>query len=129
MTVIKYDGAQAGDCIQIGSGTERCNHLYSWPAEWTSGAVIGQTYTALVDVSDAQYSWAPGVYTVRWLLSFFIYFLLPCSLVISQMCFGDSDLDSNAVDTYKGSVSFPALVSEPENSIVVSSSFGAPLEV
>jgi hypothetical protein len=45
------------------------------------------------------------------------------------MCFGDSDLASNATDTYKGSVSFPALVSEPENSIVVSSDFGAPLEV
>ncbi len=45
------------------------------------------------------------------------------------MCFGDSDLTSTANDTYIGSVSFPALVSEPENTIVVSSDYGAPLEV
>jgi hypothetical protein len=65
MTVIKYDGAEAGDCIQVGGGTERCNHLYAWPTEWTSGAVVGQTYTALVNVTDAKYNWAPGMYTVR----------------------------------------------------------------
>jgi hypothetical protein len=68
MTVIKYDGAEAGDCIQVGGGTERCNHLYAWPTEWTSGAVVGQTYTALVNVTDAKYTWAPGMYTVRFAL-------------------------------------------------------------
>lgn len=45
------------------------------------------------------------------------------------MCFGDSDITSTANDTYIGTVSFPALVSEPENTIVVSSDYGAPLEV
>jgi hypothetical protein len=65
MTVIKYDGAEAGDCIQIGGGTERCNHLYAWPTEWTTDALVGQTYTALVNVTDSKYIWAPGVYTVR----------------------------------------------------------------
>lgn len=64
MTVIKYDGAEAGDCIQIGGGTERCNHLYAWPTEWTTDAEVGQTYTALINVTDAKYIWAPGVYTV-----------------------------------------------------------------
>jgi hypothetical protein len=108
LTVIKYDGAEAGDCIQIGGGTERCNHLYAWPTEWTTDALVGQTYTALVNVTDSKYIWAPGVYT---------------------MCFGDSDLSSGATDSFSGSVSFPALVSEPENTIVVSSAFGAPLEL
>jgi hypothetical protein len=64
LTVIKYDGAEAGDCIQIGGGTERCNHLYAWPTEWTTDALVGQTYTALVNVTDSKYIWAPGVYTV-----------------------------------------------------------------
>lgn len=45
------------------------------------------------------------------------------------MCFGDSDITSTANDTYIGTVSFPALVSEPDNTIVVSSDYGAPLEV
>lgn len=45
------------------------------------------------------------------------------------MCFGDSDLASNATDTFIGSVSFPSLVSEPQNSIEVTSAYGAPLEV
>ena len=51
------------------------------------------------------------------------------SRFVLKMCFGDSDLTSTANDTYIGTVSFPDLVSEPENTIVVSSDYGAPLEV
>ncbi len=74
MTVIKFDGAEAGDCIQVGGGTERCNNLYSWPTEWTTGAVVGQIYTASINVSNAKYNWKPGYYTVQ--LSFILFFLI-----------------------------------------------------
>lgn len=108
LAFIKHESAEPGDCIQIGSGVEKCTNLFAWPTEWTTGAVVGQTYTASVNVTTAKYNWKPGVYT---------------------MCFGDSDLSSSANDTYVGTVSFPALVSEPQNSIVVSADYGAPMEV
>jgi hypothetical protein len=108
LAFIKHESAEPGDCIQIGSGVEKCTNLFAWPAEWTTGAVVGQTYTANVNVTSAKYNWKPGVYT---------------------MCFGDSDLSSSANDTYVGTVSFPALVSEPQNSITVSADFGAPMQV
>lgn len=66
MTVIKFDGAEAGDCIQIGGGVERCNNLYAWPTEWTTNVVVGQTYTASINVSNAKYNWKPGSYTVNY---------------------------------------------------------------
>ena len=108
LAFIKHESAEPGDCIQIGSGVARCNDLFAWPTEWTTGAVVGQTYTASVNVTSAKYNWKPGVYT---------------------MCFGDSDFLSSANDTYVGTVSFPALVSEPQNSIVISADYGAPMEV
>ena len=77
MTVIKFDGAEAGDCIQVGGGTERCTNLYSWPTDWETGVVIGKTYTASINVSNAKYNWKPGSYTVSFsLLHTTLYFFI-----------------------------------------------------
>ena len=64
VSAIKYTSADEGDCIQIGGQIEQCAHLYSWPEEWTQDAVSGNTYSAVIDVTDANYTWPPGYYTV-----------------------------------------------------------------
>ena len=64
IAAIKYTSADVGDCIQIGGQIEQCSHLYSWPEEWTQDAVSGNTYSAVIDVTDANYTWPPGYYTV-----------------------------------------------------------------
>ncbi len=73
--VIKYQSAAVGDCIQIGKISylggqpERCTYLFDWPTSWTESAKSGQTYTASVDVSSANYQWPAGPYIVS-ILSF-----------------------------------------------------------
>jgi hypothetical protein len=67
---IKYSSAAVADCIQIGrinylgGQPERCTNIFDWPTEWTEAAKSGQTYTASVDVSSANYEWPAGAYTV-----------------------------------------------------------------
>lgn len=66
VAVIKYaDAATQGDCIQVGGAVERCTNYFTWPSAWYTDAQNGDTYTALVDVSGANYAWAAGAYTVR----------------------------------------------------------------
>lgn len=65
IAVIKYAGPlEAGDCIQVGGAIERCNNYFTWPANWYTDADNGLTFTALVDVSSANYQWPAGEYTV-----------------------------------------------------------------
>lgn len=67
---IKYQTAAVADCIQVGKinylggQPERCSYYFDWPTTWTQSAKSGQTYTALVDVSSANYQWPAGPYTV-----------------------------------------------------------------
>jgi hypothetical protein len=71
VAVIKYaDAATQGDCIQVGGAVERCVNYFTWPSTWYTDAQNGNTYTALVDVSGANYARAPGAYTVRHPLCF-----------------------------------------------------------
>lgn len=35
------------------------NHVYSWSTEWTTNAQVGQTYTVVINVTDAKYNWKP----------------------------------------------------------------------
>ena len=71
VVAIKYSAAEVADCIQIGRITylggqpERCTHIFDWPTEWTENAKSGQTYTASIDVSSANYEWPAGAYTVN----------------------------------------------------------------
>lgn len=51
-----------GDCIQVGGGLSVCQNLYAWPATWAD--VGSGEFTATVSVSDADYSWPTGNYTV-----------------------------------------------------------------
>jgi hypothetical protein len=70
VAVIKYASAEVADCIQIGrfnyfgGNGERCKNFFEWPEDWNNNAVSGNTYSAVVDVSSANYSWPTGVYTV-----------------------------------------------------------------
>jgi hypothetical protein len=70
VVAIKYSSAAVADCIQIGrigylgGSPERCTNVFDWPTDWTEGAKSGQSYSALVDVSSANYQWPAGAYTV-----------------------------------------------------------------
>lgn len=77
---IKYTTAAVADCIQIGrisylgGQPERCTYVFDWPTDWTENAKSGQTYTASIDVSSANYQWPAGAYTVR--IIFFVLFIV-----------------------------------------------------
>ena len=94
VAVLKYTSAEAADCIQVGKfnvgGTsDRCTNYFDWPVSWNSTTgVKNGTYSAVVDVSSANYLWPEGDYTV---------------------CFGDGNTEST-VETFKGSASFPNIV-------------------
>jgi hypothetical protein len=113
VAIIKFATAITGDCIQIGKfnffggSGERCNHLFLWPENWNAGAKSGQLYTAIVDVSSANYSWPAGIY---------------------QLCVGDGNT-LNTYDTYKGSMQLPNLINEADNVITLANSPGEIVDV
>ncbi len=75
VAVIKYVGPiEAGDCIQVGGAIERCKNFFVWPSNWYTDASNGLIFTALVDVSSANYVWPSGKYTVS--LQLILMFLL-----------------------------------------------------
>jgi hypothetical protein len=75
---IKYESAGVADCIQIGrigylgGQPERCNNVFDWPAEFTTNAKSGQTFSTSIDVSSANYQWPAGPYTVSIFFSFIL---------------------------------------------------------
>ena len=76
VAVIKYAGAlESGDCIQIGGAVERCKYFFVWPPNWYTDASNGLTFTALVDVSSANYVWSTGEYTVSCSFSLLLFCL------------------------------------------------------
>lgn len=112
VTVIKYSSAEIGNCIQvgkfnfIGGDGERCNNYFDWPTEWNTDARSGNTYTANVDVSSANYVFPEGEYTI---------------------CMGDGNV-ATAYDTYIGNVTYPGLITKPKP-LVVTSEIGETLTV
>jgi hypothetical protein len=111
VAVLKYTSAAEADCIQVGKFNffggdgERCNNYFDWPANWNANAGNG-TYSALIDVSSANYEFAPGDYTI---------------------CFGDGNVAST-VEKFVGTASFPNLISE-NSPIEVTSEWGETLDV
>ena len=107
IAVIKYtESSKEGDCIQVGGAISRCANYFVWPSEWYNDAQNGNTYTALIDVSAANYQWSGGYYTI---------------------CLGNSDL-TTAYATFIGDISFPDLVSG-QAPLEVTSEVGEVLEV
>lgn len=108
VAVIKYAGAtEQGNCIQVGGTFERCANYFVWPSTWYTDAQNGQKYTAVIDVSSANYNWPIGDY---------------------KICLGNSDT-TNAYVTFAGELSFPDLITQTPPPIAVSSSYGEILAV
>lgn len=86
--------------------TKKCAYQYDWPASWDSSA--NAYYSATIDVSAAQYSGPDGgTYIV---------------------CVANA-AGEGVTGSYVGDVSFPALTSEPVNTVTVSSTYGETVDV
>ena len=103
---LKFQDADAGDCIQFGGATEKCNHLYSWDSSLQSSS--SGSYQVLIDIQDAEYEFPNGNY---------------------EICVGNGDQqDSESYAGFVGGATVVGLTSQPVSSLSVSSDDGETLE-